>query len=200
MEERIARTNWNSICLGQMAHLAGWNTPRATDGSNGGPNQANGALSADAAMCGWATPTMRDSTNAANATCSRSNPDSQHHDGWTLIDQSRLVGWATPKASDGDGGRTTMTKGGGNSHLQIEARLTASGEGPTGFLLGPNGWETYPASGQLNPGHSRWLMGIPAIWCECAIRASRSLKAKKRASSASAVTGTQFAPVRPPSS
>lgn len=36
----------------------GWPTPRATDGSNGGPNQAGGALSADAAkVAGWATPT-----------------------------------------------------------------------------------------------------------------------------------------------
>ena len=35
--------------LGRAVWLAGWNTPRATDGSNGGPNQANGALSADAA-------------------------------------------------------------------------------------------------------------------------------------------------------
>jgi hypothetical protein len=40
--------------------LVGWNTPRATDGSNGGPNQAGGALPADAALSGWATPTSRD--------------------------------------------------------------------------------------------------------------------------------------------
>lgn len=39
--------------------LVGWNTPRATDGTNGGPNQA-GALPADAAMTGLATPTTRD--------------------------------------------------------------------------------------------------------------------------------------------
>jgi hypothetical protein len=30
--------------------LAGWNTPRATDGSKGGPNQSGGALPADAAL------------------------------------------------------------------------------------------------------------------------------------------------------
>ncbi len=34
----------------QVAHLVGWNSPRATDGSNGGPNQAGGALPADAAL------------------------------------------------------------------------------------------------------------------------------------------------------
>lgn len=38
-------------------YMVGWNTPRATDGSKGGPNQAGGALSHDAAVAGWATPT-----------------------------------------------------------------------------------------------------------------------------------------------
>lgn len=42
------------------ARLAGFNTPRATDGSNGGPNQANGALPADAALAGWATTNWHD--------------------------------------------------------------------------------------------------------------------------------------------
>ncbi len=36
----------------QASMLYGWNTPRATDGSNGGPNQAGGALPADAARMG----------------------------------------------------------------------------------------------------------------------------------------------------
>src|SRR5690606_28095840 len=31
-------------------------------------------------------------------------------------------GWATPKASDGTGGRTTATEGGGNVHLDRQAR------------------------------------------------------------------------------
>ena len=38
----------------------GWNTPRATDGTNGGPNQANGALPADAALTHWITPQTHD--------------------------------------------------------------------------------------------------------------------------------------------
>ncbi len=33
----------------------GWNTPRASDGSNGGPNQAGGALTSDAALASWVT-------------------------------------------------------------------------------------------------------------------------------------------------
>ena len=39
-----------TVSLNQIAALSGWNTPRASDGSNGGPNQSGGALSADAAM------------------------------------------------------------------------------------------------------------------------------------------------------
>jgi hypothetical protein len=43
--------------LGRQVWMTGWNTPRATDGSNGGPHQAGGALSADAAkVTGWPTP------------------------------------------------------------------------------------------------------------------------------------------------
>lgn len=42
------------------ARMAGWNSPRATDGSNGGPNQAGGALSNDASKAGYSTPCARD--------------------------------------------------------------------------------------------------------------------------------------------
>jgi len=46
--------------LSRAAMLCGWNTPRGTDGSKGGPNQSGGALPADAALAGWVTPQSRD--------------------------------------------------------------------------------------------------------------------------------------------
>ena len=46
--------------LQTAAGLAGWNMPRAMDGSKGGPNQSGGSLPADAALAGWATPANRD--------------------------------------------------------------------------------------------------------------------------------------------
>jgi hypothetical protein len=82
--------NGHQVNLEDQAVLAGWNTPRATDGSNGGPNQSGGALSADAALAGWATPTAKDSANAANETANRSE-GSNHHAGQTLVDQTRGV-------------------------------------------------------------------------------------------------------------
>jgi hypothetical protein len=42
--------------LQDVAQAAGWNSPRATDGSNGNPNQAGGCLPNDASKAGWATP------------------------------------------------------------------------------------------------------------------------------------------------
>jgi len=55
----------HSVTLQDAALLVGWNTPRATDGSNGGPNQTGGALPADAALAGWARPTCQDASNNA---------------------------------------------------------------------------------------------------------------------------------------
>lgn len=45
--------------LPRQVQLIGWNSPRSTDGSNGGPNQAGGSLSYDAAItitAGWSSP------------------------------------------------------------------------------------------------------------------------------------------------
>ena len=73
---------------------------------------------------------------------------------------ARLSGWATPKVG------ATITEYGDAIERIAESEpvdpSTDFGPGPIGYLLGPNGWEIVPASGQLNAGHSRWLMATSA--------------------------------------
>ena len=91
----------------------------------------------------WPTPTNGD----AKASGSRNLEGSKAHPGVSLTD-AVLFGnsetpraWPTPKASDLDGGRTTKTEGGGNSHLPIavrEASPRATPRASDGEKGGPN--------------------------------------------------------------
>lgn len=220
----------NARPLSEAAVLAAWNTPRATDGTHGGPNQSGGALPADvaltgwptaqvrahfpahsaeyvaakqaeghgmanlndvAAMAGWSTPTVNDARSGCNATANRSIDAKPAENGWTLVDLAKMCGWATPCAMEptkGPKGIARMLaprseKAGGNTiNLGTEATFAIHGPERIGYLLGPSGWEICPASGQLNPAHSRWLIGLPSAFCDCAVTAMRSLPRKPRRS------------------
>lgn len=155
LKEKHGNGNGAGLPIGQMVHLAGYPTPRASDGEKN-VRTADGAdreiarkgspQDAAAALAGWPTCTATDATKRGS-----------------VSPRPGMMGLSetAPLASHGP------------------ARLTADGRLLTGSSAG------MASGGQLSPAHSLWLMLGPraAAWAACAPPATRSSRSRRSNSS-----------------
>lgn len=109
---------------------------------------------------GWPTPNARDW---------KGQPSQKWGDQASL---PRTAGWTTPDARVmNDGSKVTVPL---PTFVKLAHGLTTAS---------PLVETEKPAASQLNPHFSRWLMGFPPEWCDCAVMAMQSFPSVRKSSS-----------------
>jgi hypothetical protein len=131
---------------------------------------------------GWPTPATRDHKDTGNLDRSRWRKDGKERND-TVPRQAALAGWPSPTAQDHSRGvkppidhdtGIPLTQRVAQIKMDQPARIKPDGTILTGFSA------EMENGGQLNPAHSRWLMGYPPEWDDCALTAMPSSRKSRQ--------------------
>jgi hypothetical protein len=166
--------------------LAGWPTATSEDHKSDGPKSAERLncgtpLQSDlrlrniANLAGWPTARATDAEKNVRTPEGAQREMERKGGPQDLMQAALLTAWGTPAARDwksGEASQETLGRSQGQKEIHgtahgcaclvNEARLTAFGDQPIGYLLGPGGWEIVPASGQVERGSFPLVDGTPA--------------------------------------
>jgi hypothetical protein len=179
----------SKICLklGGAAKLASWPTTRSADGKSGGIREV--ATGQDlSTVAHWATPQVHDTATPKTpeqiAALKARGREKGHTPGVSNLNeqaQMTLGSWPTPNVTTGQGGSLNHMDGRRSNLIDTVLLVQPTDSGP------PQIGSPAPMGrhGQLNPAHSRWLMGLTREWDDCAVTAMQSSARKRKRSSKS---------------
>jgi hypothetical protein len=171
-----------------QAALSGWPTPTSNNGTGAGTQGREGGLKLQSAVqvSGWPTPRQADGEKNVRSAEGSEREMERKGGPQDTMQAATLAGWPTPAQTDHKGGyqggrmrdgKLSTDRLDVTAQLAGPARLTARGEMLTGCSAG------MASGGQLNPEHSRWLIGFPPEWDDCAVTAMPSTRGARKSSS-----------------
>lgn len=153
------------------AKATAWPTPKGTDGTKGGPNQAGskGDLMLPSAAAQWPTPVANDDNKSPEAHLAmkarmKGGPRQTITSLQVLVQQ-----WPTPNAMDSEQAGGAGCIAAGNRGHSLTSFIAHSShlaqpmpDGQSSCESGPD--SPQPSTKRLNPAFGEWLMGRPVGW------------------------------------
>ena len=167
---RIRNGKISTDTLDVTAQLTGWTTPSATDGTRGGSGITDGmsgsSLTQLSKMAGWATPNTMDSLPLRSKEAMiRMHQTTRKNRSFPCNLREQVSPEMIEAVMEAKGEVLPEPK---------PMRLTVSGQMLTGSSA------EMESGGQLDPSHSRWLMGLPPEWDDSAPTATPSQRKSRK--------------------